>query len=104
MKCFLQDRLGRIHDKVGNVIFFREDGHERSFEASFSDDQEFPDRGFRETYPEREVEHITFMLKRLFRVLEALLEAVAQYEDILQDSSKKILRKQSTMEMTVTDY
>ena len=82
MKCFLQDRLGRIHEKVGNVIFFREDGPEL-FDASYSDDQEFPDRGFRETYPEREVEHITFMLKRLFRVLEALLEAVAQYEDIL---------------------
>ena len=85
MKCFLQDRLGRIHDDVGNVIFFQEDSYD-SFDGSRSEEEgdlRYPDRQFRETYPEREVEHITFMLKRLFTVLEALLASVSKYEDIL---------------------
>lgn len=55
VKCFLHERLGKIHPEVGHVVFQTE--------------EDFPDE-----YPEREVQHINFLLQRLFKVLEALLE------------------------------
>jgi len=85
VRCFLQERLGRIHKHVGHVVF--------------STDPEFP-----EEYPEREVLHITFLLQRLFKVLDALLESSSEFANILHEERKEFLRRQRTVDATVNDY
>ena len=85
VKCFLHDRLGQIHLDCGHVVF--------------QTDPEYP-----EEYPEREVLHITFLLQRLFRVLEALLTTANEYAPILRENIKEFTKRQKEQELSVEDY
>ena len=87
VKCFLDDRLGKIHPdiNVGHVLF-----------------QTDPD--CKEEYPEREVERITYILQRLFKVLEALLKTSNEYSHILEEDMKDFKRKQKSDSITVEEY
>ena len=85
VKCFLHDRLGRINPSCGHVVFQTE--------------TDYP-----EEYPEREVLHITFLLQRLFKVLEALLESSNLYSHILKENIKDFAKKLKESDLTVDDY
>ena len=85
VKCFLHERLGRIHPDVGHVIFQT-------------------DSAFAEEYPEREVLHITFLLQRLFKVLDSLLASSNEYSLILSERADKFQKKLSSTDFTVEDY
>lgn len=84
LECFLQDhdKLGKIHPNCGHVVF--------------STDPNYP-----EEYPEREVLHITFLLQRLFKVLEAVLAASNEYSHIL---AKDFSRKLKSSDLEVHEY
>lgn len=84
LECFLydHDKLGRIHPHCGHVVF--------------STDPNYP-----EEYPEREVLHITFLLQRLFKVLEAVLDASNEYSHIL---AKDFSRKLKSTDLEVHEY
>jgi hypothetical protein len=59
------------------------------------------DPAYPEEYPEREVLHITFLLQRLFKVLEAVLEAANVYSHILQENIKDFARRQKNSDLDV---
>jgi len=84
LDCFLQDqdKLGKIHPHCGHVVF--------------QTDPAYP-----EEYPKREVLHITFLLQRLFKVLEAVLEAANVYSHILQENIKDFARRQKNSDLEV---
>ena len=54
----------------------------------FHSEPDFPDE-----YPEREIQHINFLLTRLFKVLEALLESSNQFSHILKENIKEFAKK-----------
>ncbi len=87
MECFLHDndKLGRIHPHCGHVVF--------------QTDPAYP-----EEYPEREVLHITFLLQRLFKVLEAALEASNEFSYILQENIKDYSKRQKNNDLDVEQY
>ena len=45
--------------------------------------------------------HITFLLQRLFKVLEAVLEAANVYSHILQENIKDFARRQKNSDLEV---
>jgi len=79
------DKLGRIHPHCGHAVF--------------QTDPAYP-----EEFPEREVLHITFLLQRLFKVLEAALEAANEYSYILQENIKDYSKRQKNNDLDVDQY
>ena len=81
----MHDRLGQIHEDCGHIVFQTDEG--------------YPDE-----YPVREIAHITQLLRCLFKVLTALLEASNEYAHILAENIKEFTRKQKSSDTTVAAY
>lgn len=87
VKCFLHEKLGMIHSSgVGHVLFQTDDDESR------------------EDYPEQQIENITQLLQRLFKVLESLLECANEYSHILEVDLKEFKKRQQSDTITVEQY
>lgn len=64
--CFMQEKLGKIHPNVDSVVFLEGD-----------------------TYPEQQMESITFLLQQLMKVPLALAAEAGNYSHVMQEDIKK---------------
>ena len=79
--CFMHEKLGQIHPDVGSVVFLEGD-----------------------TYPEQQMESITFLLQQLMKVPLALAAEAGNYSHIMQEDIKKFKKTHQQNDYPIEIY